>query len=302
MPDRVVVSATEHNSVLRPLAHLEAAGRIELVRVACDPHGYIDPQDIGRALKPRTRLVAICHASNVTGAVQDVAEIARLAREAGALVLCDAAQSLGHLKVDLDQLGVDFLAASGHKGLLGPLGTGILAIRPGIAAELDSVRQGGTGTASESVRQPDQLPSKFEAGSPNVPGIIGLGAGIEFLNQRGLEQLEFEARKLTERLLAGLSGIGSVRLLGPPSTRARVPLVSIQLEGYDPQEVALSLDALYRIQVRAGLHCAPLMHQSLGTLEQGGTVRFSLGVFTTPAEIDAAVAAVAEIAESQIVV
>jgi cysteine desulfurase / selenocysteine lyase len=298
--DHVVVSAAEHNSVLRPLAQLEAAGKINVTRVPCDGQGFVDPSDIRQALRPATRLVAVCHASNVTGAVQPVAEIARIAKAAGALVLCDAAQSVGHMKVDLDELGVDFVAASGHKGLLGPLGTGLLAIAAGVPPMLDSVRQGGTGTSSESIRQPDTLPSKYEAGSPNVPGIVGLAAGIGFLLEQGVAELEDTAAKLTARLISGFHAIGGVRVWGPHSSEARVPLVSIALEGYDPQEVALGLDAAHRIQVRPGLHCAPAMHEALGTSKFGGTVRFSLGVFTTEAEIDAAVAAVAEMVASRI--
>lgn len=296
--DHVVTTAVEHNSVLRPLAHLEATGRITVTRVGCGGDGVVDPQAVRRAIRPATRLVAVAHASNVTGAVQPIAEMAQIAHAAGALVLCDAAQSVGHMRVDLDELEVDFLAASGHKGLLGPLGTGVLAIRPEAADQLDSVRQGGTGTASEQTRQPDELPAKFEAGNLNVPGILGLRAGVEFLGRRGLDDVEREGRELTRHLLEGFRAIAGVRVFGPPA-EARVPLVSVVLEGYDPQEVALSLDAMHRIQVRSGLHCAPAMHESLGTHERGGTVRFSMGIFTTAAEVDATLHAVTEIAASQ---
>jgi selenocysteine lyase/cysteine desulfurase len=244
-------------------------------------------------------LVAISHASNVTGAIQPVEEVARLAHAAGALVLCDAAQTVGHHAVDMQRLGIDFLAASGHKGLLGPLGTGVLAIRPGVARALASVRQGGTGTRSEVARQPDELPAKFESGNLNVPGIIGLGAGVEFIASRGVEAIEAEGRRLTARLLAGLRELDGLRVLGPGEAQNRVPLVSVVLAGYDPQEIALSLDAAFRIQVRPGLHCAPLMHEALGTQTSGGTVRFSLGVFTSEAEVDLAIAAMSEIAASE---
>ncbi len=297
--DHVVTSVVEHNSVLRPLAHLEDSGRISVTRVGCDSQGMIDPDDVRRAIGPATRLVAICHASNVTGAIQPIAQIGKIARERGALVLCDAAQTAGHMRLDFDELHVDFLAASGHKGLLGPLGTGVLAVRGEVAHRLQSVRQGGTGTVSQQTRQPEELPAKFESGNLNVLGIVGLGAGVEFLQERGLETLEREGRELTSRLVDGFRSVPRLRVLGPESAAARVPLVSVVLEGYDPQEVALSLDAVHRIQVRSGLHCAPAMHESLGTLTTGGTVRFSLGAFTTSGEIDAAVEAVAEIASSQ---
>jgi cysteine desulfurase family protein len=297
--DHVVTTVVEHNSVSRPLANLEAAGRIAVTRVGCNSEGVVDPGEVKKSLRSATRLVAISQASNVTGAVQPISDIARIAHEAGVLVLCDAAQSAGHMEIDMRRLGVDFLAASGHKGLLGPLGTGVLAILPDSARTLASVRQGGTGTQSQLARQPDELPTKFESGNLNVPGILGLGAGVEFLRQRGLATIEREGRELTNRLIEGLRSIEGLRVLGPTNTSARVPLVSIVLGGYDPQEVALSLDAAYRIQVRPGLHCAPAMHESLGTHQTGGTVRFSLGVFTTAAEIDVTVGAVAEIASSQ---
>jgi cysteine desulfurase family protein len=297
--DHVITTVVEHNSVLRPLAHLEATAGVSVTRVGCDAAGVVDPDEVRAAIVPQTRLVAISHASNVTGALQPVEEVARIARAADVLVLCDAAQTIGHLEVELDRLGVDFLAASGHKGLLGPLGTGVLAMRPDAARALDSVRQGGTGTHSEVAQQPGELPSKFESGNLNVPGIVGLAAGVEYLRGRGLENLEREGRRLTERLLAGFGQVDGLRVMGPPSAHERVPLVSIVMAGYDPQEVALGLDAAFRIQVRPGLHCAPLVHESLGTLGEGGTVRFSLGAFTSDAEIDAAIGAVAEIAASK---
>jgi cysteine desulfurase family protein len=294
--DHVVTSVIEHNSVLRPLAALEDSAGVSVTRVACDSFGVIDPDAVRCAIRPATRLVAISHASNVTGAVQPIAEISRIAHEAGALVLCDAAQTAGHLSVDLEELGVDLLATSGHKGLLGPLGTGVLALASGVAEKLDSVRQGGTGTNSEQARQPCELPYKYESGNLNVPGILGLGAGVDYLRRRGLDDVRAHGTALADRLLAGFRDIPGLRVLGPATAGARVPLVSIVVEGYDPQEMAVSLDAVYRVQVRSGLHCAPLMHEALGTQRSGGTIRFSLGVFNTQEDIDDAIRAVAEIA------
>jgi cysteine desulfurase/selenocysteine lyase len=297
--DHVITSVVEHNSVLRPLRHLEDAGRITVTHVGCNRAGVIDPDEVRRAIRRSTRLVALAHASNVTGAVQPIETVGAITREAGILLLCDAAQTVGHMKVDIQQLGVDFLAASGHKGLLGPLGTGVLAIRPPAAAMLESVRQGGTGTQSEETRQPDEPPSKFESGNLNVPGIVGLAAGVDFIRHRGLEAIRAEGLELTSRLLDGFRTISGLQVLGPANADERVPLVSITLAGYDPQEIALSLDAIYRVQVRPGLHCAPLMHQSLGTRKLGGTVRFSLGVFTTREGIDATLEAVAQLASAE---
>lgn len=295
--DHVVTTVAEHNSVLRPLADLAAAG-VSATYVRCSSTGIFDPAEVRAALRPETRLVAITHASNVTGAIQPVSEIAAIAREAGARVLCDAAQTAGHLPIDINALGVDYLATPGHKGLMGPLGTGVLAIRPDAAAELRSVRQGGTGTQSERAEQPDDLPAKFESGNLNVGGILGLGAGVGYLVERGLADLEQHGQKLCQRLLDGFSQLPGVRVYGPATADQRVPLVSIRLEGYDPQEVALVLDAAHRIQVRPGLHCAPRMHEALATQAGGGTVRFSLGPFTTATEIDATIAALAELAGS----
>jgi cysteine desulfurase family protein len=297
--DHVITSVVEHNSVLRPLQLLEDIGQVTVTHVGVDRSGTIDPAEVRAAIRPATRLIAIAHASNVTGAVQPIEDVGYIAREAGALVLCDAAQTVGHMAVDIEQLQVDFLAASGHKGLLSPLGTGVLAMRPRAAHLLQSVRQGGTGTRSEETRQPNDLPSKFESGSLNVPGILGLAAGVGFLEERGLDTIAREGQELVGRLIEGLSRIEGLRVLGPPAAGRRVPLVSIVVDGYDPQEVALSLDAAYRIQVRPGLHCAPLMHRRLGTHETGGTVRFSLGPFTTADQIDTTIEAVSEIARSK---
>lgn len=295
--DHVVTTVVEHNSVLRPLGHLAAAGTIELTHVACDGTGLIDPDEVRRALRPNTRLVAMIHASNVTGTLQPLARVTQIAHEAGALMLCDAAQSLGHVPVDMASLGVDLLAAPGHKGLLAPLGTGILAIRSGLEAQLDSVRQGGTGSRSQQTRQPDELPDKYEAGNLNVPGIVGLKAGVEYLESASVAGLEARGRALTARLLEGLSAIEGLRVLGPSTADERVPLVSVVLSGYDPQELALGLDAAYRVQTRAGLHCAPLVHQALGPAQAGGTLRFSLGAFTTEEDVDLAIHALAEMAQ-----
>lgn len=292
----VVTTVAEHNSVLRPLRELERSGRIEVDRVACSAIGLVDPDDVRRALRPDTKLIAVTHASNVTGALQPVAEIGRLAQERDISYLVDAAQTLGEMPVSVDELHADLLAAPGHKGLLGPLGTGLLYIREGGERRLRSLRQGGTGSFSDDDRQPETLPDKYEPGNLNVPGIVGLGAGIQFLNQQGLSEVRRHAVELTERLLLGLNGVRGVSLYGPPTASQRVAVLSMTLSGVDSQELAAALDSAYRIQTRAGIHCAPAMHQAMGTLQTGGTVRFSLGVATTVDEVDAAVAAVREIA------
>ncbi|MEX2142739.1 MAG: aminotransferase class V-fold PLP-dependent enzyme [Pirellulales bacterium] len=292
----VVTSDAEHNSVLRPLALLAAQGRISLNHVPCDSAGRIDPADVRRALRPGTRLVAIQHASNVTGTIQPLAEVGKAVRSHGALFLVDAAQTLGHLPFTVDDLHCDLLAAPGHKGLMGPLGTGVLYVRPGVEAHLQSFRQGGTGTNSESDEHPGDMPDKFEAGNLNVPGIAGLRAGCDFLLERGIARLHTTISGLVEHFCRRLQQIDGVKLYGSDGAEDRVGVVSLNIQGYDPQDVAASLDTAYRIQVRAGLHCAARIHHALHTFERGGTVRFSVGPFNTAEEIAVAAEAVGEIA------
>ncbi len=253
--DHVVTTAAEHNSVLRPLAELEFRRQIEVTIVPCDAAGFVNPDDLRAALARKTALVAIIHASNVTGTLQSIGDIAKHAHAAGAALLLDAAQTLGHLPIDVDALGVDFLAAPGHKGLLGPLGTGVVYLREAHQARLASFRQGGTGTRSEERRHPDALPEKFEAGNLNVTALAGLAAGVEFLNGRGLPAIRAGETELVERLSEALGRIDGVTVFGPDSAAARAGVVSIAIAGYDPQEVATLLDSSFRIQTRAGLHC-----------------------------------------------
>jgi cysteine desulfurase family protein len=293
--DHVVTTVIEHNSILRPLRRLVDEGTISVTHVPCGHHGIVDPDAIQRAIIPNTRLIAVSHASNVTGAIQPAADIGRLARHRGIAFLVDAAQTAGHLPVDVGLLSADLLAASGHKGLLGPLGTGFLYIGPNIEDRLAPLEQGGTGTSSESDRQPDSLPQKFESGNLNAPGLLGLEAGVRFVQEAGVERLRDHAQALSQRLRAGLEQIPGVRLFGPAEPSQRVGVTSLVLEGYDPQELAVALDAQRRIQARAGLHCAPRMHKALGTLASGGTLRFSVGPFNNETQIDSVVETVRQL-------
>lgn len=295
--DHVVTSVVEHNSILRPLRRLEDFG-VRVTRVGCDTAGQIDLEHYTRALQTPTRLVAVLHASNVTGAVQPIEEMARLAHDQGALVLLDAAQSLGHLDLDWRYLGADLIAGPGHKGLLGPLGTGFLWVHPQIAGQLRPIRQGGTGTDSESDRQPDSWPDRFEAGNLNVPGIVGLGEGLRFLREQGTAAIQDHERTLTQEILEGLATIPHVRYWGPRDVQRRVGVVSFAVDGYDPRELATLLDTSFAIQVRAGFHCAPLLHRALGTDALGGLVRASWGPFSTRDDAAAFIRALQEIAES----
>ncbi len=294
--DHVITSVVDHNSVLRPLRFLEEHLGIAVDRVRCDALGIVDPADIATVLRPQTRMIALVHASNVTGALQPIEEVGRLAAQHGVFFLVDAAQSLGHMPIDVNRVGAHFLAAPAHKGLLGPSGLGFLYIAPGCEQHLQPLRQGGTGTRSEEDRQPETLPDKYEPGNLNVPAIMGLCKSLEFLQQQGLEKIHRHAMDLTGRLLQGFAEIDGVRIYGPQDPTRQLAVVSVSLAGTDPRLVAGMLDSAHRIQTRAGIQCAPLMHQSLGTTGLGGTIRFSTSVFTTPEEVDAAVAALTEIA------
>ena len=233
---------------------------------------------------------------NVTGAIQPLAEICQLVDHQQTFVLVDAAQSLGHVPIDVSALPVDLLASPGHKGLLGPLGTGILYVRPGVEAALRPTRQGGTGSVSQSDQQPQTWPDRLEAGNLNVPGILGLGAVVDWILEQGVEALRAHEVRITELLLEGLAQLDGVTVYGPCDAQRQVGVVSFNVHDYDPQEVAAMLDANYRVQARAGLQCAPGMHQALGTLERGGTVRLSTGPLFAEDQIESALEAVRALA------
>ena len=294
--DHAICTQADHNSVLRPLRYLEQHRQVAVTRVSCNKFGLVDPEDIRRALRPNTRLVSMVHASNVTGVIEPAAAVGQIVREHGARFLLDAAQSLGHLPIAVDELNVDLLAAPGHKGLLGPLGTGVLFVRSGLEEEIDSLFQGGTGTESELDQQPSTLPEKYEAGNQNVPGLIGLDAGLGWLEQQGVATIRDYEQALAARLRAGFCKIPGVTVFGCESVAEFASVVSIAVEGYDPQEAAAVLESSFGIQTRAGLHCAAQLQAAMGTLKMGGTVRFSPGTFTSEDEIDAAIAAVGQLA------
>lgn len=293
----VLTTMLEHNSVLRPLRHWEQQTGGRVTRLRSGPDTLLDPDDFRRELQPDTQLIAVTHVSNVTGSVQPIAEIAALAAEAERPLLVDAAQSLGHLECRPEQWNA-LLAAPGHKGLLGPLGSGILYVPDALAARMVATRQGGTGTQSERDAQPAELPEKFESGNHNVPALLGLGAGVRFLEQQGVGKLHQHLQERTGELLRGLQEIPQVTVHGPGTLERQTAVVSFSVAGYAPQEVAALLDAVHRIQCRAGFLCSPLVHELIGTADQGGVVRFSPGPFTTVEHTEAAVRAVAELAAS----
>jgi cysteine desulfurase family protein len=292
--DHVVMTTLEHNSVTRPINRLEQEGRIRVSRVEPEPNGCIDPDRLLAAIRLDTRLVTLIHASNVTGTVQDLETIGPAVQERGPLLLVDTAQSAGVLPIDAGRLGIDLLAFTGHKSLLGPVGTGGLYLSE--RAELKPFREGGTGFDSERPVQPDEMPTRLEAGTPNTAGIGGLLEAVRFLRQEGPETIHRRECRLRSLLAERLSAEPRVRLYHADAPSV-VATLSISIEGYDPAEVGAILDQAFGIAVRTGLHCAPGAHRHLGTFPQG-TVRFGIGFFNTEAEIEAAAGAVLEIART----
>jgi len=293
--DHAVCSAMEHNAVMRPLRALERRG-VELTVVPCAPTGELAVADVEAALRPHTRLVVLTHASNVTGTIMPIAEVGRLTRARGVLLLVDAAQSAGCLPVDVAADAVDLLAFTGHKGLLGPMGTGglVLGDRVDVAA-LTPLVHGGTGSRSAEEVQPEFLPDRYEAGTPNVVGLAGLAVGVRWLLDRGVVEVRRHEVDLTGRLLAGLAGVPGVEVQGTQDATRRTATVSFTVTGVDPADAGLWLEDEAGILCRVGLHCAPAAHRTLGTFPTG-TIRFGLGVFTTVDDVDRAVAAVARLA------
>lgn len=279
--DHAVTTSVEHNSVMRPLRRMEAAG-VSVTVVPANPDGVVDAAAVAAAIRPSTRLVAVVHASNVTGAIQPVGEIVRAARARGVFTLVDAAQTAGGLPVSLSDLPVDLLAAPGHKGLLGPQGTGFLYVRDGVP--LVPLVEGGTGSRSEDDRQPDFYPDALESGTQNSVGAAGLAVSLAWLLRKGVDAVRRKEAGLVAGILAGMERIPGVVVYGPRDPARRVGLVSFRVEGMDPAEVGRRLEAGYGILVRAGLHCCPDCHRTIGTFPEG-TVRVSTGPFTTKKEI-----------------
>ncbi len=296
--DHVIISAVEHNSVLRPLRHMEKEGLIRLDIVPCDHEGYIDQAKMWELFTDQTRLVVISHGSNVIGTVQPVAEIGEEIRKRGAYLLLDAAQTAGVLPIQIDDLYADMIACAGHKGLYGLPGTGILVIGNRIEG-LRSWRQGGTGYNSESEYQPVNWPEAFEAGTLNMPGIVSLGSGLDFIEQQGMENISRIEMQHTEMLWEGLSKLENVQLFGPDCGQLRVPVISFNINKWDPDDLADVLQHNHKIQVRSGLQCSPLAHRTLGT-HPVGTVRISPGYFTEYDEVKQFVKAVKSIAATQV--
>jgi cysteine desulfurase family protein len=290
--DHVVTTAVEHNSVIRPVNHKVKQGS-EATFVAPDSEGYLDPEDIRKAIRKNTKLVIVNHGSNVTGVVQDMKAIGAVCRDEGVPLAVDAAQTAGVLPIDMTECNISFLSFTGHKCLFGPTGTGGICVADD--AEIEGTIWGGTGVKSAYPYHLEEYPYRLEAGTLNLAGIAGLSAGLAWIKQQGLARLHEHEIKLLDLLQEGLSDIEEVTLHGTRNLENRVPTLSMTLANYDPSDVGTYLDVDYNILTRTGLQCAPLIHEHHGTTPRG-TVRFSIGPFNTAEHIEAAVAAVSEIA------
>ncbi|RDY23438.1 aminotransferase class V-fold PLP-dependent enzyme [Romboutsia maritimum] len=292
--DHIITTSMEHNSVIRPIKALEEKG-IENTIVKCNEEGFLDVEDIKKAIKKNTKLIVTTHASNVCGTLINIKEVGEIAKEYGILYLVDASQTAGVYDIDVKSINIDMLAAPGHKCLLGPQGTGILYIREGL--NLTILKEGGTGSKSEELFQPELLPDKYESGTHNTPGIVGLSEGVKFILEEGIENIRKHEENLCKYMLGKLEEVPNIKIYGPKDSTKRAAVISINIGNMDSGEITFLLDSEYDIATRSGIHCAPLAHKTLGTLEQGA-VRFSLGYFNTKEEIDKAVNALKEIAKN----
>lgn len=295
--DHAITTTIEHNSVLRPLYHLATRGGVEVDHIPFDSKGFVHPEDFARKMKKNTRLVAVNHGSNVIGTVQPIKEIGALCRERGIRFLIDSSQTAGKIPVDLQAQNIDVIAFTGHKSLLGPMGTGGLYVREGV--EIRHTRAGGTGVRSAVRGHLDEYPYRLEYGTPNLPGIAGLNAGVKWIQQRGMHSIHELETKLLTKLRDGLREIEGVILYCQDDLKDHIAVLAFNIEGLEAMDAGTMLDVDYNIACRTGLHCAPLVHEQIGTAKIHGAVRFGLGPHNTEEQITTAIEAVREIAKSR---
>ncbi len=290
--DTIITTAMEHNAVARAVRVAQSKG-VQVKIIPCRSNGQLDMEAMEDAIRQKPKAVVMSHASNVTGTIMPVAEVGKRTRQLGVTLMVDAAQTAGVEAIHVEEMGIDILAFSGHKGLFGPQGTGGLYIHEAVA--LRPLRVGGTGSLSESDLQPEFMPDRLESGTPNTPGIAGLNAGVQFILNTGRTVIQAKELELTKQLLKGLEDIPSATVYGPSALDGRTAVISFTLNGKDSGQIAHILDRDYNIACRSGLHCAPWAHQTIGTLKTG-TVRLSPGYFNTHQEIELALAAIRGIA------
>lgn len=293
--DHIITTNVEHNSVIRPVNHLVRDHRVESTYLPFNAAGFIEPDDVRKAIRPNTKLVIVNHGSNVIGTVQPIREIGAICREHGLTFLVDTAQTAGVIPIDMREMNIDVLAFTGHKALMGSMGIGGLCVRKHV--DLRIVRAGGTGVRSAYPYQLEEYPWRLEYGTPNMIGVASLWAGQEWLEERGVENIYRHEMALAKKLVEGLKGIDGVQLYCCDDLDNHLSTVLVNLEGVDPGDIGVMLDVDHNIATRTGLHCAPLVHRQLGTEAGHGGVRFSVGAFNTEAHIDAAIAAVTDIAK-----
>lgn len=294
--DHVLVSAMEHNAVMRPLTQLAAQG-VSFSRIPCRADGTLIVEAMEGLLRENTRLVVMTHASNVCGTVLPLRQVGEFCQEHGLRFFVDAAQTAGVLPINMERMHIDALAFTGHKGLLGPQGIGGFVLSPELVDALEPLISGGTGSISHTEEVPSFMPDRFEAGTMNLPGILGLRASLLWLQETGIDAVYAHEQRLTERFLQGLTQLPAARLFGKREVGERTGVVSVQLGDADPAQLAYALDTRYGIMTRVGLHCAPNAHRTLGSFPIG-TVRFSFGWFNTTDEVDAALDALRELGRS----
>lgn len=294
--DHVVTTHLEHNSVIRPINHLVRDGGVTATYVPFDEQGFIDPDDIKKAIKPSTKLVVVNHGSNVLGTVQPLKEIGRVCSEKGVLFATDTSQTAGVIPINMKEMNIDALAFTGHKALMGFTGIGGLCVRKHV--QIRQTRSGGTGVRSAHPYHLEEYPYRMEFGTPNMVGIASLWAGQDWIEQQGLENIHRHEMTLAARLINGFREIEAVKIYCCQSPNDRLSTVTINVEGLEAGDVGIMLDVDHDIATRTGLHCAPLVHQQIGTMEIHGGVRFSVGAFNTEADVETAIAAVKEIART----
>ncbi|PLX00172.1 MAG: cysteine desulfurase [Marinilabiliales bacterium] len=293
--DHVITTNLEHNSVLRPLFHLEKEGVIEVDYLRFDERGYINPEDVRKAIRPNTKMVIMNHCSNVIGTIQPIGEVGKICKEKGVIMAVDASQTAGAIPIDMQAMNIDILAFTGHKCLMGPTGIGGSYIMEGVP--IRGTRYGGTGVRSAVRTHLDEYPYRMECGTLNIMGVAGLYAGQKWIAEQGMEKLHEKEMKLWLKLRDGLEAIPEVKTYCATSPENHNAVLSFNVEGWEAGDVGTMLDVDYNIACRTGLQCAPLVHVQLDTVDIHGTVRFSLGAFNTEEQVDIAIAAVNDIAE-----
>jgi len=295
--DHAITTTIEHNSVLRPLYQLATRSGVEVDHIPFDSKGFVHPEDFAKKMKRNTRLVAVNHGSNVIGTVQPIREIGALCRERGIPFLIDSSQTAGKIPIDLQTQNIDVIAFTGHKSLLGPMGSGGLYVREGV--EIRHTRAGGTGVRSAVKGHLEEYPYRLEYGTPNLPGIAGLNAGVKWIQQRGMHTIHEHETKLLAKLRDGLREIDGVVLYCQDDLKDHIAVLAFNIEGLEALDTGTMLDVDYNIACRTGLHCAPLVHEQIGTAKIHGAVRFGLGPHNTDEQITTAIEAVREIAKSR---